>query len=187
MAKQRSMPRTDEQQKHKNVLEIPWSVMAKALLNILGNILGSIGSELGSLLGKASGDKAGGLAIKPIVSLRQTLLKGLGNTVMASMATVKIIIFSVAPSVRNDRATDGFGTGEDSAKGGKNVRILSNIKIFLSLILKNPKDSARDTIGILKLLQKLKDILKILRLLEVTRLLLLNRHPHLMTRFQRDS
>ncbi|KAK1935271.1 hypothetical protein X943_003093 [Babesia divergens] len=68
MAKQRIMPRTGEQQIKKNALEIPWSVMLKALLNLLGNSLGSLGSETGSLLGKASLNKPGGLAIMPIVS-----------------------------------------------------------------------------------------------------------------------
>ncbi|KAK1935308.1 hypothetical protein X943_002743 [Babesia divergens] len=56
MAEQRIMPLTGEQQIKKNVLEIPWSVMLKALLNIVGNSLGSIGRKIG----KASGDKAGG-------------------------------------------------------------------------------------------------------------------------------
>ncbi|KAK1937467.1 hypothetical protein X943_002062 [Babesia divergens] len=68
MAKQRIMPRTGEQQIKKNLLEIPGSVMCKALLNILGNILGSLIGETGLHTGKASGDKARHLAIMPIVS-----------------------------------------------------------------------------------------------------------------------
>ncbi|KAK1937971.1 hypothetical protein X943_003839 [Babesia divergens] len=67
MPKQRLMPRTDEQQIKKNVLECRAEcVMAKALLNILGNILGSLGSQ--GYTGKASGDKLRHLAIMRLIS-----------------------------------------------------------------------------------------------------------------------
>ncbi|KAK1938593.1 hypothetical protein X943_002593 [Babesia divergens] len=94
MAKQRIMPRTGKQQIRQSLLEIPWSVMAKALLNIVGNVLGSLIGETGSLLGKAPGEK---------------FLKGLSNLFSAvCMATGKMGICIIRRALK-DTSTDKIG------------------------------------------------------------------------------
>ncbi|KAK1935532.1 hypothetical protein X943_000698 [Babesia divergens] len=124
--------------------------------------------------------------IKRSVGLRQASLKGLRNlfstVFMASMGTLKIMICTGGPTRLKDILTDGFGTSEDLPKGGSEAIRIRILKIFFSHLFKRPKDITGDGTGSNKLIQKLKDILKGFRLLEVT-----VRHPHLMTRFQRDS
>ncbi|KAK1939069.1 hypothetical protein X943_000860 [Babesia divergens] len=124
MAKEGRIPRTGEQQKHKNVLELSGGVMAKALLNIVGNVLGSIGSELGSLLGKASGDKAGGESLTTKLLVNKPLVKNVSTSILPITLIISIPPLIAVESLITHKVKvikRSVGLGEKFQEGLSNI------------------------------------------------------------------